>query len=168
MPLVPPDFHLTQMLEDAFRQHPKAIILCNLSNPCGKVFTREELGDYRVSRGEVRYLALSPMRCMSISYSHPTTSTLILPPCRACGSARCRAVALQDVFRHRLATGLYHRAAGDHRPREKRCMISDLSAWQHLQEAVVTGLKMGQDYYDDLQAKYTQKNGAVLVLSGRS
>ena len=31
------------MLEAAFRQHPKALILCNPSNPCGKVFTREEL-----------------------------------------------------------------------------------------------------------------------------
>ena len=31
------------VLEDAFRQHPKALILCNPSNPCGKVFTRDEL-----------------------------------------------------------------------------------------------------------------------------
>jgi Aspartate/tyrosine/aromatic aminotransferase len=30
-------------LEDAFRQGVKAIIICNPSNPCGKVFTREEL-----------------------------------------------------------------------------------------------------------------------------
>ena len=30
-------------LEAAFRQHPKALILCNPSNPCGKVFTRAEL-----------------------------------------------------------------------------------------------------------------------------
>ena len=44
VPLVPPDFHFdANVLEDAFRQHPKAIILCNPSNPCGKVFTREEL-----------------------------------------------------------------------------------------------------------------------------
>ena len=44
VPLVPPDFHFDPaLLEDAFRQHPKAMILCNPSNPCGKVFTREEL-----------------------------------------------------------------------------------------------------------------------------
>lgn len=30
-------------LEAAFRQHPKALVLCNPSNPCGRVFTREEL-----------------------------------------------------------------------------------------------------------------------------
>lgn len=44
VPLVPPDFHFDpEVLEDAFRQHPKALILCNPSNPTGKVFTREEL-----------------------------------------------------------------------------------------------------------------------------
>ena len=44
VPLVPPDFHFDpEVLEDAFRQHPKALVLCNPSNPCGKVFTREEL-----------------------------------------------------------------------------------------------------------------------------
>ena len=44
VPLVPPDFHFDpEVLEDAFRQRPKAMILCNPSNPTGKVFTREEL-----------------------------------------------------------------------------------------------------------------------------
>ena len=44
VPLLPPDFHFDPaQLEEAFRQHPKALILCNPSNPTGKVFTREEL-----------------------------------------------------------------------------------------------------------------------------
>ncbi len=44
VPLVPPTFRFDpEVLEDAFRQHPKALVLCNPSNPCGKVFTREEL-----------------------------------------------------------------------------------------------------------------------------
>lgn len=44
VPLVPPEFNFDpEVLEDAFRQHPKALILCNPSNPCGKVFTRAEL-----------------------------------------------------------------------------------------------------------------------------
>ena len=44
VPLEPPLFRFDpEKLEDAFRQRPKAIILCNPSNPCGKVFTREEL-----------------------------------------------------------------------------------------------------------------------------
>ena len=44
IPLVPPEFDFDRSaLEDAFRQGAKAIILCNPSNPTGKVFTREEL-----------------------------------------------------------------------------------------------------------------------------
>ncbi|MBR1556355.1 MAG: aminotransferase class I/II-fold pyridoxal phosphate-dependent enzyme [Prevotella sp.] len=44
IPLVPPTFGFdTNQLEDAFRNGAKALVLCNPSNPCGKVFTREEL-----------------------------------------------------------------------------------------------------------------------------
>ena len=44
VPLTPPEFTFDpEVLENAFRQHPKALILCNPSNPCGKVFTRDEL-----------------------------------------------------------------------------------------------------------------------------
>ena len=44
VPLVPPDYNYDPaVLEDAFRQGAKAIIVCNPSNPCGKVFTRDEL-----------------------------------------------------------------------------------------------------------------------------
>ena len=44
VPLVPPAFKFApEVLEDAFRQHPKAILICNPSNPSGKVFTYEEL-----------------------------------------------------------------------------------------------------------------------------
>ncbi|MCC8357141.1 MAG: pyridoxal phosphate-dependent aminotransferase, partial [Oscillospiraceae bacterium] len=44
VPLTPPDFGFDpEVLEDAFRQRPKALVLCNPSNPSGKVFTRQEL-----------------------------------------------------------------------------------------------------------------------------
>mgnify|MGYP001786899806 CR=1 FL=1 len=44
VPLVPPAFGFDpEVLEDAFRQHPKAILICNPSNPSGKVFTYDEL-----------------------------------------------------------------------------------------------------------------------------
>ena len=43
VPLVPPLFQFDpEKVEDAFRQGAKALILCNPSNPCGKVFTLEE------------------------------------------------------------------------------------------------------------------------------
>ena len=44
VPLYPPEFNFDpNELEAAFRQKPKALILCNPSNPCGKVFTYDEL-----------------------------------------------------------------------------------------------------------------------------
>ncbi len=44
VPLVPPTFHFDgDVLEDAFKQGAKAILICNPSNPSGKVFTKEEL-----------------------------------------------------------------------------------------------------------------------------
>ena len=44
VPLRPPDFAFDPAeLRRAFEQRPKALILCNPSNPTGKVFTRDEL-----------------------------------------------------------------------------------------------------------------------------
>lgn len=44
VPLNPPSFTFdADVLEDAFRQGAKALVLCNPSNPCGKVFTRSEM-----------------------------------------------------------------------------------------------------------------------------
>ncbi|MDR2135633.1 MAG: aminotransferase class I/II-fold pyridoxal phosphate-dependent enzyme, partial [Treponema sp.] len=44
VPLVPPDFYFDRdRLREAFTRRPKALILCNPSNPSGKVFSRGEL-----------------------------------------------------------------------------------------------------------------------------
>ena len=67
VPLHPPAFTFdVDELEAAFRQHPKALVLCNPSNPCGRVFTREMLlaklwgydfyGDERVVDSHIKNL----------------------------------------------------------------------------------------------------------------
>ena len=122
VPLVPPDFHFdANVLEDAFRQHPKAIILCNPSNPCGKVFTREELEAIAALAEKYDTYVITDEVYEHIVFR---TSTPISPPCRECGSARCRArrsprrIPLPDggwatsSRRRRLSTA------------RKRCMIS--------------------------------------------
>ena len=58
IPLVPPDYHFDlSLVEKGFREGAKAIIICNPSNPCGKVFTREEL--LAISELAVRYDAFA-------------------------------------------------------------------------------------------------------------
>ena len=44
VPLVPPEYNYDiNIIENGFKAGAKAIVICNPSNPCGKVFTKEEL-----------------------------------------------------------------------------------------------------------------------------
>lgn len=44
VPLVPPTFRFDPAaLEDAFKQHPKMILICNPANPSGRVFDQKEM-----------------------------------------------------------------------------------------------------------------------------
>lgn len=162
VPLHPPLFNFDpQELEAAFRQQPKALILCNPSNPCGKVFTLEELTyiaglaekyDVYVITDEVYehivyaphkhvYFASLPgmwertISCSSLSKTYSITGWrlgyIIAPP------------EIVDVARkvHDFLT---------------------VGAAAPLQEAVIPGLKFGQGYYDDLLEKYTGKRELFL------
>lgn len=162
VPLHPPLFSFDpQELEAAFRQQPKALILCNPSNPCGKVFTLEELTyiaglaekyDVYVITDEVYehivytphkhvYFASLPgmwertISCSSLSKTYSITGWrlgyIIAPP------------EIVDVARkvHDFLT---------------------VGAAAPLQEAVIPGLKFGQGYYDELLEKYTGKRELFL------
>lgn len=162
VPLHPPLFNFDpQELEAAFQQQPKALILCNPSNPCGKVFTLEELTyiaglaqkyDVYVITDEVYehivyaphkhvYFASLPgmwertISCSSLSKTYSITGWrlgyIIAPP------------EIVDVARkiHDFLT---------------------VGAAAPLQEAVIPGLKFGQDYYDSLLEKYTGKRELFL------
>ena len=162
VPLIPPEFSFdADVLEAAFRQHPKALILCNPSNPCGKVFTREELQiianlakkyDTFVITDEVYehivyaphkhiYFASLPdmwertISCSSLSKTYSITGWrlgyVIAPP------------NIIDTVKkvHDFLT---------------------VGAAAPLQEAAVTGLRFGDDYYKWLQDKYTEKRDLFL------
>ena len=162
VPLYPPEFHFNaDELEAAFKQHPKALILCNPSNPCGKVFTYDELKliadlaekyDTFVITDEVYehivyepykhiYFASLPgmwertISCSSLSKTYSITGWrlgyIIAPP------------HIIDVAKkvHDFLT---------------------VGAAAPLQEAAVTGLRFGDDYYKWLQDKYTHKRDLFL------
>ena len=137
------------------------MILCNPSNPCGKVFTYDELKtiadlaekyDTFVITDEVyehivyepykhTYFASLPgmwertISCSSLSKTYSITGWrlgyIIAPP------------HIIDVAKkvHDFLT---------------------VGAAAPLQEAAVTGLRFGDDYYKDLQAKYTEKRDLFL------
>ena len=162
VPLYPPTFHFNpDELEAAFKQHPKALILCNPSNPCGKVFTLEELTfiaelakkyDTYVITDEVYehivyepnkhiYFASLPgmwertISCSSLSKTYSITGWrlgyIIAPP---------EIIEVAKKVHDFLTVG----------------------AAAPLQEAAVTGLKFGEQYYKDLQEKYTSKRNLFL------
>lgn len=163
VPLVPPTYAFDpEKLEDAFRQGAKALILCNPSNPCGKVFTREELEliadlairyDAYVITDEVYehivfdgrkhiYISSLPgmeertISCSSLSKTYSVTGWrlgyTIAPP------------AITDVIKkvHDFLT---------------------VGAAAPLQEAIIPGLRFGQSYYDDFAAMYQRKRDLFLA-----
>lgn len=154
VPLVPPEYSFdADVLEDAFRQRPQALILCNPSNPCGKVFTREELQiiadlaekyDAWVITDEVyEHIVYEPNR-------HIYFSTL--------PHMRERTICCSSLSKTYSITGWrlgYVIAPSEISDRIRKVHdFLTVGAAAPLQEAAVVGLKFGDDYYKWLQDKY--------------
>ena len=160
--LRPPSFDFDSAeLEAAFQQHPKALILCNPSNPCGKVFSRKELEyiafladkyDTFVITDEVyehivyapyehTYFANLPgmyertISCSSLSKTYSITGWrlgfIIAPPAIIEGTKKV----------HDFLT---------------------VAAASPLQEAAIVGLEFPRQYYRDLLALYSHKRDILL------
>jgi aspartate/methionine/tyrosine aminotransferase len=162
VPLVPPAFDFDPaVLEAAFKQHPKALILCNPSNPCGKVFTKEELMfiadlaqkyDTFVITDEVyEHIVYEP-------YIHTYFATL---PGMAERTLTCSSLSKTfSITGWRLG---YIIAPPDIIEGAKKVHdFLTVAAASPLQEAVITGLQFGQDYYDQLLSMYTHKRNLML------
>lgn len=162
VPLHPPTFCFdANELEAAFKQRPKALILCNPSNPCGKVFTREELtviadlakkyDTYVITDEVYEYIVYAPhthtymaslpgmfertISCSSLSKTYSITGWrlgYIIAPARIIEAAK----KVHDFL--------------------------TVGAASPLQEAAVAGLRFGEDYYQDLLKKYTEKRDLFL------
>lgn len=162
VPLVPPDFHFDpNVLEDAFRQHPKALVLCNPSNPCGKVFTREELEIIAALAKKYDAYVITDEVYEHIVYApHQHTYFAALPGMWE------RTLSCSSLSKTYSITGWrlgYIIAPPEIIDRAKKVHdFLTVGAAAPLQEAVIPGLQFGQDYYDDLQAKYTHKKELFL------
>ena len=162
VPLVPPDFTFDgNVLEEAFRQHPKALILCNPSNPCGKVFLYDELKtivdlaikyDTFIITDEVHeHIVYRP-------YDHTYISTL--------PGARERVIQCSSLSKTYSITGWrlgYIIASPEVIDTAKKVHdFLTVGAAAPLQEAAVTGLKFGDEYYEMLRDDYTAKRDLFL------
>ena len=157
VPLTPPDFNFDpEVLEDAFRQHPKALILCNPSNPCGKVCTRAELETIAALANKYDVYVITDEVYEHIVYApHTHTYFATLPGMWE------RTISCSSLSKTYSVTGWrlgYVIAPAPIIERAKKVHdFLTVGAAAPLQEAVIPGLKFGQDYYDDLLQKYTHK-----------
>lgn len=157
VPLVPPHFSFDpERLEDAFRQRPKAIILCNPSNPCGKVFTREELEIIAaLARKYDAYVITDEVYEHIVYAPHRHVYMASLP-----GMAE-RTISCSSLSKTYSITGwrLGYIIASPEIVDTARKVHDFLTvgAASPLQEAAVVGLRFGDDYYRDLAALYTEK-----------
>lgn len=157
VPLTPPDFNFDpEVLENAFRQNPKALILCNPSNPCGKVFTRAELETIAALAKKYDVYVITDEVYEHIVYApHTHTYFATLPGMWE------RTISCSSLSKTYSVTGWrlgYVIAPAPIIERAKKVHdFLTVGAAAPLQEAVIPGLKFGQDYYDDLLQKYTHK-----------
>ena len=162
VPLQPPDFHFDpEALEDAFRSHPKALILCNPSNPCGKVFTEEELGIIaHLAKKYDTYVITDEVYEHIVYAPHRHIYFAGLPDMWE------RTISCSSLSKTYSVTGWrlgYTIAPKEITERIKKVHdFLTVGAAAPLQEAVIPGLRFTQDYYEDLLEKYTHKRNMFL------
>ena len=162
VPLIPPAFTFdADVLEAAFRQHPKALILCNPSNPCGKVFTREELLIIADFARKYDTFVITDEVYEHILYApHEHTYMASLPGMWE------RTISCSSLSKTYSITGWrlgYVIAPPEIIDTVKKVHdFLTVGAAAPLQEAAVVGLKFGDEYYRGLQAEYTEKRDLFL------
>ena len=157
IPLNPPDFNYDPVaLEEAFKQGVKAIIVCNPSNPCGKVFTREELqfiGDLAVKYDAFIITDEVYEHIVYAPHKHVHASTL--------PGLKDRVLCCSSLSKTYSITGWrLGYLIGPAEIIECAKKVHDfltVGAPHPLQEAAIAGLKFPMSYYEDLQALYTRK-----------
>ena len=162
VPLTPPTFTFDpEVLEDAFRQHPKALVLCNPSNPCGRVFTREELQIIADLAEKYDTYVITDEVYEHIVYApHQHTYFATLPRMWE------RTLSCSSLSKTYSITGwrLGYIIAPAHiidRARKVHDFLT-VGCAAPLMEAVIPALGFGQDYYDGFVAKYAAKKELFL------
>lgn len=162
VPLHPPVFNFNkEELESAFKQNPKALILCNPSNPCGKVFSKEEL----------EYIASLAVKYDTYVITDEVYEHIVYAPYKHTYFASLpgmfeRTISCSSLSKTYSITGW--RLGYCIAPKniiEQIKKVHDfltVGAAAPLQEAAVVGLEFSDAYYDELQKLYTQKKNLFI------
>lgn len=162
VPLHPPEFNFNvDELEAAFKQKPKALILCNPSNPCGKVFTYDELKIIAGFAEKYDTFVITDEVYEHILYEpHKHVYFSSLPGMWE------RTISCSSLSKTYSITGWrlgYIIASPEIIDVAKKVHdFLTVGAAAPLQEAAVVGLKFGDEYYHALQDKYTRKRNLFL------
>ena len=154
VPLVPPDFTFSiEQLENVFKQGAKALILCNPSNPCGKVFTFEELTAIAdVVKKYDAYVVTDEV------YEHIVYAPNKHIYMQALDGMRERTIVCNSLSKTYSITGWrlgYVIANPEIIDRVKKVHdFLTVGAAAPLMEAATVGLKFDDKYYDELAAHY--------------
>jgi aspartate/methionine/tyrosine aminotransferase len=160
--LNPPEFRFDESdLKRAFAQKPKAVILCNPSNPSGRVFTRAELETIAGLAEEVDAFVITDEVYEHIVYApHRHTYFASLP-----GMDR-RTISCGSLSKTYSITGWrlgYVIAAPEVIAGARKVHdFLTVGAAAPLQEAAVAGLNLPDRYYDELLASYAAKRDLFL------
>lgn len=157
VPLHPPVFNFDkEELENAFKQNPKALILCNPSNPCGKVFSKEEL----------EYIASLAIKYDTYVITDEVYEHIVYAPYKHTYFASLpgmfeRTISCSSLSKTYSITGwrLGYCIAPENIIEQIKKVHDFLTvgAATPLQEAAVVGLEFSDAYYDELQKLYTHK-----------
>lgn len=157
VPLHPPVFNFDkEELENAFKQNPKALILCNPSNPCGKVFSKEEL----------EYIASLAIKYDTYVITDEVYEHIVYAPYKHTYFASLpgmfeRTISCSSLSKTYSITGwrLGYCIAPENIIEQLKKVHDFLTvgAAAPLQEAAVVGLEFSDAYYDELQKLYTHK-----------
>ncbi|MBI0037972.1 pyridoxal phosphate-dependent aminotransferase [Gilliamella sp. B14384H2] len=162
VPLIPPTFEFDkQQLRQAFEQGAKALILCNPSNPCGKVFTKAEL-DY-ISQLAIEfdaYIITDEVYEHMVYAPHQHLYLASFP------NMKERTICCSSLSKTYSITGWrLGYIIADKKIIDGCKMIHDfltVGAAAPLQKAACAGLALGEDYYQQLTQTYTDKRRLFL------
>lgn len=162
VPLKPPSFGFDSgELARAFAQKPKAIIVCNPSNPTGKVFTSGEL---------MEILALAEKHDAFIITDEPYEHIVYAPHehvyCAALPNAFERVITCNSLSKTYAITGwrlgYVHAAPRIIAEARKVHDFLTVGAAAPLQEAAVAGLELPPSYYTEMRDAYARKREVLL------